>query len=183
MSAEVSTGHALDWSVHLPLGIEEVFSFFSDAGNLHVLTPAELGFRILTPRPIEMGEGTLIDYALRLHGVPLSWRSRISSWRPPHRFVDEQVRGPYASWIHEHRFEEVDGGTVVTDAVRYRLPLHPLSLPVLPFVRVQLRRIFAFRESALRLHLLGASDDAGGGARRGLGHDGEPHVGAGGASR
>ncbi len=91
----------------VPLGLDEVFDFFADAGNLELLTPPWLHFEILAPSPVEMREGTLIDYKLRLHGVPIRWQSEITVWQPPFRFVDRQRRGPYRLWVHTHRFESL----------------------------------------------------------------------------
>jgi ligand-binding SRPBCC domain-containing protein len=132
----------------LPLPPEELFPFFADAANLDAITPPWLHFRIVTPRPIAMGEGTLIDYKLRVRGVPLRWRTRISAWQPPHRFVDEQLRGPYRQWIHEHRFEPRDGGTLARDCVRYAVPFDWLAHRW--FVRPDIERIFRYRREALR---------------------------------
>jgi len=134
----------------VPLPRSQVFAFFAEAGNLERITPPELKFRILTPTPIAMRPGALIDYALSLFGVRFSWRSEITVWEPETRFVDIQVRGPYAEWVHTHTFEDVPGGTRIRDHVRYRLPLAPLGNIALPVVRVQLRRIFDYREAVTR---------------------------------
>jgi ligand-binding SRPBCC domain-containing protein len=131
----------------LPRPIAEVFPFFSDAGNLEALTPPWVHFHILTPRPIEMRVGTLIDYRLRIHGVPVRWRSEITVWEPPHRFVDEQRRGPYRLWRHEHVFEPRDGGTLCRDHVQYAVPFDFLTHRWL--VRPDIERIFAFRHEQL----------------------------------
>jgi ligand-binding SRPBCC domain-containing protein len=129
----------------IPRPLDEVFAFFSAAENLEVITPPELGFKILTPTPIVIAEGTLIDYRLRLFGVPFGWRTRIARWDPPHSFTDEQLKGPYRKWVHTHSFRAVDGGTEMSDEVRYQLPLAPLGDIAYPLVRLQVGRIFAYR--------------------------------------
>lgn len=138
---------AVQW---LPRPLSEVFPFFADALNLEALTPPLLRFHVVTPSPIEIRQGTLIDYRLRLRGLPMRWRSEIRVWEPPHRFVDFQVRGPYLLWHHEHLFREQDGGTRVADQVRYRVFGGALVERLL--VRPDLRRIFAFRQEHLARH-------------------------------
>ena len=147
--------HLLVRETFVPLPREEVFDFFADARNLERITPPELNFQIRTPGPIAMGAGTLIDYRLRLFGIPFDWQTRIARWAPGESFVDEQLRGPYAKWVHTHHFEAVEGGTLVRDEVRYRLPLHPLGEMAHPLVRLQLGRIFSYRARRLRELLRG----------------------------
>ncbi len=156
--------HTLEMSIDLPRPIGEVFEFFADAGNLQEITPGWLDFAILTPRPIVMGVGTLIDYRLRIRGVPVRWRTRIAAWEPVGsfapdraRFVDEQVRGPYRVWRHTHTFEALaasrsmpEGGTRCGDRVEFRSPgwvLEPLVHRAL--VRRDVERIFAYRARRL----------------------------------
>jgi ligand-binding SRPBCC domain-containing protein len=124
-----------------------VFEFFSDAQNLDLITPPWLHFRTITPDPIAMRPGMVIDHRLRVHGFPLRWRSEITEWDPPARFVDQQVRGPYRLWIHEHRFEKKGNGTLVRDNVRYAVLFDFLIHRFL--VRPDIERIFAWREKTL----------------------------------
>ena len=124
-----------------------VFCFFADAQNLQAITPPWLDFTILTPHPIELRVGARIDYRLRLHGIPIRWQTEITAWDPPHRFVDEQRRGPYRLWVHEHRFETQANGTLMRDEVRYRV-MGGFLIDRL-FVRRDVERIFAFRREKL----------------------------------
>ena len=142
--------HTFQTSMRLAVEIDKVFPFFAEAGNLAAITPPELCFRILTPRPITMREGTLIDYRLRLFGLPFFWRARISVWEPPARFIDEQIEGPYRQWVHTHTFTKHNGGTEITDVVRYRLPLWPAGELGAPVIRILLHRIFRYRRQAIR---------------------------------
>jgi len=145
----------------VPLPRSQVFAFFAEAGNLERLTPPELKFRILTPTPIAMRPGALIDYALSLFGVRFSWRSEITVWEPETRFVDIQVRGPYAEWVHTHTFEDEDGGTLVRDSVRYRLwgPGFLTGMINRVLVAPDTKRIFEFRHHALE-EIFDARDQA-----------------------
>jgi ligand-binding SRPBCC domain-containing protein len=152
--------HVLKVSVRLPVGITEVFGFFSDASNLERITPPELRFRITSPQPILIGRGTTIRYRLRLFGLPFHWLTEITRWEPPRLFVDEQVQGPYRTWIHTHAFRENHGGTTMTDDVRYRLPLWLFGELAYPLVRFQLNRIFGYRNRVIRL-ILSASASLG----------------------
>ncbi|MCY4653523.1 MAG: SRPBCC family protein [Dehalococcoidia bacterium] len=138
---------ALRNEVWLPRPIDEVFEFFSDAYNLETLMPPILRFEVLTPAPIRMAAGTLIDYKLRLRGLPVRWQSEITVWEPPRRFVDEQRRGPYSMWVHEHTFEEKDGGTLAKDNVNYAVPGGALVNRL--FVARDVRRIFEYRTERL----------------------------------
>jgi len=134
------TFHAGLW---LPRPRDEVFSFFADAHQLQTITPPWVNFEVLSPAPVAMKPGARIDYRIRVHGLPIRWRTVITEWNPPRRFVDVQLRGPYRLWHHTHTFEERDGGTLCLDSVRYR-PRGGALVNWL-FVRRDLERIFAFR--------------------------------------
>ena len=133
----------------VPVPLEEAFAFFADPGNLEAITPAWLNFRILDA-PAALERGSLLRYRLRLFGVPVGWLTEISEWRPPHGFVDRQLHGPYAEWVHTHRLAAVAGGTEIFDSVRYRLPGGPLApLAHRLLVRRWLAAIFAYRAQRL----------------------------------
>jgi len=129
----------------------EVFAFFADAANLERLTPGSMHFHILTPLPIAMRAGAVIDYRIALFGVPLRWRTLIEAFEPDDRFIDVQTSGPYAVWRHTHTFADAPGGgTIVSDHVEYALPFGPLGRAVHAlFVRRQLRGIFDFRQKVI----------------------------------
>lgn len=138
------TIYTLKTDIWLPGQIDDVFAFFADAFNLEAITPPWLNFQILTPPPIEMSVGRLIDYRLRLRGIPIKWQSEITMWEPPHRFIDEQRRGPYRLWIHEHAFTTEGSGTRVRDHVQYAVPGGGIVRRL--FVAPQLKAIFDYRQ-------------------------------------
>jgi ligand-binding SRPBCC domain-containing protein len=149
------TVHVLEREQLVAAPLADVFAFFAQARNLERITPPWLRFVVLTPGPIEMAPGALIDYRLQVRGVPLRWTSRIEEWAPGRGFVDRQLRGPYRLWLHRHEFAELDGGTIVRDRVRYELPLGPIGDAVhAAIVRHDLARVFDFRRDAVR-RLLG----------------------------
>jgi ligand-binding SRPBCC domain-containing protein len=131
-----------------------VFEFFERPENLARMTPPWLNLVTLTPSPIQMAQGLRIDYAIRILGMRWRWTSLITQYEPPQRFRDEQVRGPYRLWEHQHEFQEKDGGTLVTDHIRYRLPYGVLGEAIHAlYVRRALRKIFDFRRQTLALLL------------------------------
>ena len=137
--------HKLEREQFLPHPVEQVFPFFADARNLERITPPLIGFRVLGEEPIEMRAGALIQYKLRVHGLPVDWLTRIEEWEPNTRFVDSQLVGPYRLWHHTHTFEERGGGTLMRDTVRYAMPVWPFGELAMPLVRRDLASIFDFR--------------------------------------
>ena len=146
----VAGNHILRMETLVEGEASDVFDFFSSAENLERITPPELGFKILSPLPIKMKKGTLIDYRIRLFGIPLQWQTLISEWKPHRQFVDEQLKGPYAKWVHTHRFEPTNNGILMRDEVNYRLPFFPLGEVMLPVIRLQLKRIFSYRAERIK---------------------------------
>ncbi|MCY4158153.1 MAG: SRPBCC family protein [Bacteroidetes bacterium] len=147
----------LSTSQWIPLPLEATFAFFSDARNLERITPPFLSFRIVTPTPIEMQPGTLIDYQLRLRGFPIRWRTEITVWDPPHGFTDIQLRGPYLKWVHRHEFRVEKAGTRVEDTVHYLVPGGRLIDRLI--VKPDLRKVFAYRHARIEELLVPSEDD------------------------
>ena len=136
----------------VPLPLHDVFPFFAAAENLELITPPELGFSIDSASPVTMKVGALIDYTIRLYRLPMRWRTEITKWNPPLSFEDTQLRGPYAKWVHTHRFVAKNGGTTIEDIVIYALPFGAIGRVAHPLVKRQLQRIFDYREEILRSH-------------------------------
>ena len=128
----------------------EVFEFFARASNLERITPPWLNFGLAGEQPSELQAGTLLEYRLRVHGIPLRWVSQIELWEPGRAFVDRQVRGPYQLWRHRHEFAPIGQYTIVRDQVHYALPAGPIGeLAHALFVRRDLEQIFDFRRQAV----------------------------------
>ena len=126
--------------------LDDVFSFFSNPENLSKITPEKLGFNILTPTPIKMKEGQLIDYSIKLLGKKIRWRTMITEYIPKVKFVDQQLKGPYSMWHHTHEFRDVDGKVEMTDEIYYVMPFGILGRLVnFLFVCRDLNNIFKHR--------------------------------------
>jgi ligand-binding SRPBCC domain-containing protein len=142
--------HRLERRQYLARPLEQVFAFFAEARNLERITPRFLRFQMLTPEPVEMAPGTLIDYRLILHGIPFGWSSQIEVWEPGRQFVDRSVRGPFSLWHHRHRFAAAGEGTIVSDELHYAPPFGGLGELAQPlFVARDLDRIFDHRQAAV----------------------------------
>jgi len=152
--------HELVFEQWVPRPPDEVFPFFAEARNLEKITPDFLRFEVLDVTPEELGDGTVIDYKLSLHGIPVRWQSVIESWQPGRCFADRQTRGPYSVWHHVHEFEPVRGGTLLRDRIRFAVPLGALGEAVGGgFVRRDVEKIFAFRRARIA-EMFGHGDDA-----------------------
>jgi len=143
--------HVLERTQMIPLSLAETFEFFADALNLEPITPPSLRFKVLTPAPIKMEAGTLIDYQLSLFGIPFRWRTLIETWEPGKRFVDRQINGPYSLWHHTHTFEAIGPQqTLMKDIVRYRVEWGmPGWLTHKLFVERMVNEIFDYRFEAV----------------------------------
>jgi len=140
--------HLLEAEQTVAAPLDEVFPFFATPENLERITPPSLGMHILTPSPVEMRLGALFDYTVTTRGLPMRWTTLITAYDPPHKFIDVQLKGPYAYWHHTHTFEAVDGGTRIRDEVRYIVPFGPLGALVHKlFIRRDLEKIFDFRKT------------------------------------
>jgi ligand-binding SRPBCC domain-containing protein len=144
--------HFLEFETKLYRPLAEVFEFFSNAENLNKVTPTEVSFSMLTPMPVKMQVGALIDYRIILSGIPFFWRTQVSVWQPPYRFVDEQAKGPYVFWHHEHTFEDKGSYILMTDRLHYLSPgwfLEPLIDKL--FIRPRIEKIWGYREQQFKV--------------------------------
>ena len=140
--------------------MDDVFDFFSKPENLKTITPAKLSFNILTPTPIVMEKGTVIDYTIRLFLIPIHWRTLITKYNPPYEFVDEQIKGPYNFWHHTHKFKKVDGGVEISDKVIYSIPMGIIGR-VLHYLWIKrdLEKIFSHRKEVIENILVNNNPD------------------------
>ena len=114
--------YKLKYSQVINANIDEVFDFFSNPENLSILTPEKLKFKILSPTPILMKEGQIIDYTVKLLSVNVRWRTIITEYNCKDKFVDQQLKGPYSMWHHTHEFQELNGKVKMTDTILYAIP-------------------------------------------------------------
>lgn len=153
--------HRLENWQFVPRGLDEVYPFFSAPHNLEQLTPPMLSFKIKNLTTKDLGEGTIINYRLKVHGIPMNWQTRITDWDMPQRFSDNQESGPYSVWFHTHSFYAVQGGTLMTDHVRYRLPFGFFGdLVALPLVKRDVTGIFSYRRRVIDKEFPAHSDDS-----------------------
>ena len=142
--------YRLERSQTVPRPRPEIFAFFCDAANLGKITPPFVGFEMLTRAPLVIGEGTLIDYKIRLYGIPVRWQTRIETFEQGVAFTDIQLKGPYRRWHHRHTFTDVPGGTRMDDVVDYEMPLGVLGrIAHALFVARSLEQIFEYRRKVM----------------------------------
>ena len=146
----------------IDLPIEDVFNFFSRPENLSLITPPRLKFDILTPSPIQMKEGQLIDYSLTImYFMKLHWRTLITNYNHPHKFIDQQIKGPYSLWHHTHIFQEKNGGTLIQDEVTYAITFGLIGRLIHAiYIKYDLRSIFKYRHKILNKIFLEIKENA-----------------------
>ncbi len=146
----MTTLHKLEQAIIVPHDIDRVFQFFNRPENLEKITPPHLNFKILTPGPVDMFNGQVIDYSISLYGFPMRWTSLITNYNPPFSFVDTQLKGPYSFWYHEHRFEALsDHKTRIIDHVSYVCPYGIIGEWGHFWVKKSLDKIFRYRSSVI----------------------------------
>ena len=131
--------------------ISTVLDFFSKPENLSVITPRAMKFKILTPSPIDMKVGTLIDYTINIIFMPIRWRTLITKYDPPNIFVDQQLSGPYSMWHHTHTFEQLgDNETLIKDEVIYSIPFAFIGrITHYLYIKGELEKIFTYRKNKI----------------------------------
>ena len=140
--------HAL--KQYVPKKVDEIFPFFSAAENLETITPPSLSFKIEKVSTAQIQKGTLIDYKLKIRGVPVKWRTEIAAWEPGKYFVDQQLKGPYKLWHHTHDFKNLGPGTLMTDVVRYKSPMGFMGWIVAgALVKSEISGIFNYRRKII----------------------------------
>ena len=134
--------------------IQNVFDFFSKPENLQEITPKRLGFNIITPGPIEMEKGTVIDYYIKISYIPIRWRTIITNYNPPYKFVDQQIKGPYSFWHHTHTFSKLNGGTLIKDNIKYLVPFGIIGKIINKiWIKRDLENIFDYRKNKIKILL------------------------------
>ena len=141
----------LKFEQKIDLPVSDVFDFFSKPENLSLITPSRLKFDIITPTPLEMKDGQLIDYSLKImYVIKLHWRTLITHFEKPVKFIDQQIKGPYSLWHHTHKFKKIDGGTLIIDELRYAIPFGFIGRLIhFLYIKHDIKSIFEYRHKNL----------------------------------
>lgn len=135
---------------YFPLPREKVFEFFSECRNLEKITPKMLNFHMNTMSTDRLTAGTLIDYNLKVRGLPIHWITKITEWNPPDHFTDIQLKGPYSFWEHTHFFEDLGEGTLMTDRVKYKVPVGLIGrMATQAWIDADIENIFKYRRKTV----------------------------------